>query len=157
MIIPDYYVLSNEVAKKGNIHIANFSMLYKLCTEKNIRNAVVKYGNCTFINSRSIDIPNNLRKIMQSEKMTDLKNCVLMTYIINEFETSKTHFKKLNVVKRVFKVAGKEFAELTPEFADIIRNNVVTNINEKDFNECTKDNIIKGHIKLSKDNYIVWY
>jgi len=157
MVISDHYVLSNEVAQKGNIHIANFSMFQKLCEDRNIRGAVEKYGNCTFLNSRSIDVPNNFRKIMQSEKMTDLKNCVLVSYIVSYFQTTKKDFLKLKDIKRVFKVAGKEFAELTPEFANIMNKKIVTNIDKKDYDECVEDNLINGGVKLSKNNYIVWY
>jgi hypothetical protein len=157
MVISDNYVLSNEIAQKGNIHIANFSMFQNLCEERNIRGAIEKYGNCTFVNSRSIDVPNNFRKIMQSEEMTDLKNCVLLSYVTSYFQTSKKDFTSLPEVKRVFKVAGKEFAELTPDFADILKNKVVTNVDKKDYEECEKDSLILGSIKLSKNNYIVWY
>jgi len=157
MIISDNYVLSNEIAEKGHIHIANFSMFQKLCEDRNIKGAIEKYGNCTFINSRSIDVPNNFRKIMQTEKMTDLKNCVLLSYITSYLETSKANFSKLKDVIRTFKVSGKEFVEVTPELAKIMKNKVVTNINKKDFEECTINGDIDGGIKLSNNNYMVWY
>ena len=157
MVISDNYVLSNEVAQKGNIHIANFSMFQKLCEERNIRGAIEKYGNCTFLNSRSIDVPKNFRKIIQSEKMTDLKNCVLLSYVISYLQTSKADFARLPGVKRTFKVSGKEFAELTPEFANIMKNKVVTNVNKADYHECLRDGDIEDGIELSKNNYIVWY
>ena len=130
MVISDNYVLSNEVAKIGGIEIANFSMFQKLCEDTNTLGAIEKYGNCTFLNSRSMDVPNNFRKIIQSNKMTDLKNCILLSYITSYLQTSKKDFTKLTDVIRVFKVAGKEFAEVTPELANIMRNKVVTNINK---------------------------
>jgi len=157
MIISDNYVLSNEVAEVGGIAIANFSMFNNLCETHNIKGAIEKYGNCTFLNSRSIDVPNNFRKIMQNNKMTDLKNCVLLPYVTSYLQTSKKDFIKIPDVKRVFKVAGKEFAEVSPELADIMKNKVVTNINKEDYEECTINGDIDGSIKLSKNNYMVWY
>lgn len=157
MIISNHYVLSNEIAEIAEIAIANFSMFQNLCEERNIRGAVEKYGNCTFINSRSIDVPNNFRKIMQSNDMTDLKNCVLLSYVTAYLDTNKKQFTAIPEVLRTFKVAGKEFAEVTQELADIMKTKVVTNINYKDLLDCSDNNDIEGAIKLSKNNYIVWY
>jgi hypothetical protein len=157
MIISDNYVLSNEVAEMGKIEIANFSMFQKLCEDTNIHGAIEKYGNCTFLNSRSMDVPNNFRKIMQNNKMTNLKNCILLSYATSYLQTTKKDFTKMKEVVRVFKVAGKEFVEVSPELADIMKNKVVTNINREDFEECTELGDIDGGIKLSKNNYMVWY
>jgi len=157
MIITDNFKLSNEIAKHGNIHIANFSMFQKLCEDNNTLDAIEKYGNCTFVNSRSMDVPNNFRKIMQTEKMTDLTNCVLVSYASSYFDTNKKDFLKIPNIKRTFTVEGKLFAELDKELAEVFKTKVITNVDYPDYLECVKEGTIDGGIKLSKNNYIVWY
>jgi len=164
MLLTSNYVLSNEVAKKSNIHIANFSNFAKYIQDNDIDNTVIKQGNCTFLNKFSPYLPKNFKEIINSNTFTDLNNCVLKTYFCNYFECSKkdilnakTTENGINVNVTAFKIEGKEFLKFNDELAKQFKNVVLTNITKQDYLECIENNDIKDAIKLSKNNYMVWY
>ena len=161
MFIPPYYALSNEIAEKSDISIANFSMLRKNMEDNNIADVIIKYGNCTFVNTRSHLLPNYLKKAVQYEytKMDDL---LLVSYITTEYECSKEEFIKafqdtgFESIEEV-KISGKIFLKVSEDFINLLKNKIITNISKVETDNCLRDKDIDGAMQLSKDNYLVWY
>lgn len=156
MLIPKGYILSNEIADKGGIHIANFSTFVKKVEDANIKDAVLKYGNCTFINIYSDYIPKAFLKITGQNKMTPMDDKVLTSFVKSEFKCTLKEFLRIPGSKEV-KVQGKSFIQLPLEFINTVKDKVLTNINKRDYNDCDLNDDIDGAVKLSNDNYLVWY
>lgn len=159
MLIPKDYILSNEIAKIANIHVANFSMLMNEIEDKGIFDTMVKYGACTFVNKNSSNIPMNIFKHIHKNKgkFTDLEDYILLTYFKNQFEVPQNGINdllKLGIITEVKTVEGKKFIKLRQDITDSLKNKVITNINEKDFNEFKNE--VEG-FKLSKNNFLIWY
>lgn len=157
MFIPENYVLSNEIADQGGIHIANISNFIKLVTKEGIPDTIIKYGNCTFLNKKSPYLPKTFMKIIfdKNNKITDMSNKLLSSYIQTEFNCTKKEFINGTNSKEV-KVAGKSFIEIQDNILSI-KDKVITNINKEDYEDCLACDDIQGGFKLSKNNYLVWY
>ncbi len=157
MLIPEGYILSNEISDLGKIHIANFSMFQKLVEDSNARNVTIKYGNCTFVNPDSPFLPNNFRNIIIKNRFTCMDNLVLTTYATQFLECTKKDLINMEHSLGEVKIQGKSFVKLDSNLVKSIRNKTITNINYKDYLECIANNSILGGVKLSKNNYMVWY
>jgi len=157
MLIKKDYVLSNEMAKKGNIALANFSMFINDIEKRNIKDTVQKFGQATFINTKSEYLPNHFYKILYNNKFTNFENCAVLVYMCKEFQCSKEDLLISGIVKEIFEVQGKQFLRLKEDFISKIKNKTITNISYKDYIDCDFNDEIDGGVKLSKDNYLVWY
>ncbi len=159
MFIPEHYILSTELQKKYKISQSVFSMLKKSIDSNNIKNAMLKYGNCLFVNARSYDLPNNVRKMVQNGPYTRMDNKLVSTYIQNEFDCKKSQFiaglKEYNA--REVHIEGKSFIEFDISFKDKINGRVLTNINSEDLSDCLDNNEVDGFINIGPDNFLVWY
>jgi len=158
MFIPKGYALSNEIAQKAGISIANFSMLRKDFEDRNIDGVVKKIGNCTFVNTESPMLPKYIKKALDF-KYTPLDNLILISYLISEFKIKREDI--LKVFKpydgKIVTIAGKKFLKVNDEFYNKLKGKVVTNIKKKDALQCLEDGDIEGYLELSSNNYLVWY
>jgi len=164
MLLTENYILSNEVSKKGNIHIANFSNFAKHVESYDILDTVLKQGNCTFLNKHSLHLPKNFKEIISTNTFTNLQNTVLSTYFCTYFECLRGDILKANKTEKgtdvnitEFKVQGKSFLKFNDELSKQLKKVVLTNIPKKDFFECLENNYIEDGIRLSRNNYMVWY
>ena len=151
MLIPKGYALSNEIAKNGNIHIANMSMLVKELENKNITGAFIKYGGCTFINTKSLNLPKYIYKAIHSGELTDLSDCILLSTFREELGCSEKDALSIPDASLV-RVEGKKFIKFPSEFIEKLKGKVITSISEKDYLEEDVDGI-----RLSKRMFMVWY
>jgi len=151
MLIPENYRLSNEIAKNGNIHIANMSMLIKDIEARNISDTMIKYGACTFINIKSSMLPKYIYKAIHAGELTDLSNCILSTTLKKELQCTIKEVLSIPGTKEI-KVQGKSFIQFPKEFIEQLRGKVTTNINKEDFESEKIDGV-----QLSKNNFWVWY
>jgi len=164
MLLTNDYVLSNEVSKKGNIHIANFSNFAKYIQDNDIPDTVIKQGNCTFLNMYSMHLPKNFKEIINHNTFTNLQNSVLSTYFCTYFNCLKSDIlkvkkteKNIDVNVTEFEIQRKSFLRFNDELAKQLKNVVLTNIPKKDYIECLENSYIEDGIKLSRNNYMVWY
>lgn len=164
MLLTEDYVLSNEVSEKGNIHIANFSNFAKHIQENDIQGVVIKQGNCTFLNMYSPYLPKNFREIINSNKFTSLNNSILSTYFCTQFQCLKGEIlkakkteKNMDIIINEFKVSKKSFLRFDDNISSIFNKSIITNIPKKDFEECIQENYIEDGVRLSRNNYLVWY
>lgn len=158
MFIPEGYALSNEIANKAKISISNFSMFRKLSEDNNHPEDVLKFGNCTFIKTNSYALPNYIRKAL-SLGYTDCSGLALVSYLRSEYNIKDseimTAFKEYN--PQIVKIAGKKFLKLDEAFVKQLKGKITTNLTKADAMECMRDGDIEGYLKISKDNYLVWY
>jgi hypothetical protein len=162
MYIPKDYALSNEIAEHADIAIANFSTLRKQMEDHNVDDVIIKYGNCTFVNTKSYMLPNYLRKAVQFN-YTNLENLILISYLTSEFSTTKAEFIKAYIKAgygdnvNEISVVGKKFLEVSEAFLNETKGKMITNIHKTDLQECISKGYIDNSMQLSKGNYLVWY
>lgn len=158
MFIPEGYALSNEIANKAKISIANFSMFRKLSEDNNHPEDILKYGNCTFVKTNSYGLPNYIRKALKLG-YTNCSGLALISYLRSEYNIKDseimTAFKNYN--PQVVKIANKKFLKLDESFVNKLKNKIITNLTKTDTMECMRDGDIEGYLKISKNNYLVWY
>lgn len=150
MIIPKHYALSNEIAKNAKMNIANFSMFLK---ENNDDSVALKYGACTFINTKSDRLPNYFYKAIHAGPLTDLSNCILLSHMRAELDCHEEDILNLKIGNpQKFILLGKKFIRFDKSFIDTINKKVVTTVLKDEF----KDLNIDG-VKLNNKRYLVWY
>ena len=158
LFIPKYYALSNELAQKSKINISNFSMLKKYAEDHYIDDLIIKFGNCTFVNTINLILPEYIKKACY-RGYTDLENCMVTSYLTSEFCTSKKELLKALSIYDVQEIviSGKSFLKCNDKFVKTLKNKVITNITKSDANDCAQQGLIDGSIQLSKNNVLVWY
>lgn len=162
MFIPKDYLLTAELAEKGDIHIANFSNYYNLLQDQDTFQSsqeMIKYGACTFINSKSSNIPQNFKDIINSHEFTRMDNKILNSEFISETGTSLkvlvNSLKEYNPTQ--VEVSGKKFTQFDDSFIELLKNKCINVLSKEETEECTKDKSIDGSIKLSTNKYLTWY
>lgn len=160
MFIPKNYVLSNEMADKGNIHIANFSILYNKLEENNkLEGTMLKYGNSTFVNTKSPSLPAYIKDLCKNHKYTDLSDCVLKTYMVTEcnLNANSLLYALSDYNPKITKVSNKEFIKFDKKFVNMLQNKVLNVLTREDTLDCEKEGYIDGKIQLQKNKYLTWY
>jgi len=93
------FVLGTEIAKEGNFHIANISMVIKN-PELVEGTDYLKFGGITLLSKKSLGFPRNILLPIHSGKMTDLSNLIPLGYFKDELENNLNMLKKtLNKLK----------------------------------------------------------
>jgi len=150
MLIPKNYALSNEIAKNAGMHIANFSMLLKDNEDDSV---AIKYGACTFINTKSDRLPKYFYKAIHAGKLADLTDYILLSYLRTELECSEKNIMDLKIGEpQKIVVQGKKFVKFNKEFTEAIRDKVITTVDASEFKELN----VEG-VKLNSKKYMVWY
>jgi hypothetical protein len=164
MFLSNDYVLSNEIVEKSGIHIANISMGIKLLEDSNAKaGAVVKYGNCTFLNKNAKTLPLYLKNYIHNPQwtFTDFSNKLPVTFLQAElgvpFKDIQEGFKKEGTDISVQEIAGKQFAVFPKEFAEKMKKTTWYMLNEEEFKSCLRAGDIDGGFKVKKGKFLSWY
>lgn len=163
MFIPKEYFLANELFNKAGIHIANSSMLAKEIESKNIKNTVIKMGNCIFFNKNSRALPNNIRNYVEAFKdLNTFENKVLVSALRTELDDIGytaliKGFKNNNYEIKEEIIQGKRFAVFPNELVEKLKDKTWYILDEFEYHDCLDRGNIDGGIKLKKDKYFVWY
>jgi flagellar hook-basal body complex protein FliE len=150
------YVLGAEVAKKGNFHIANISMLLK---DFNLVEGIdyQKYGGITLLNKKSLKMPNYIYTILWNKDMTNLEDYLPMPYFKELLDN------KISMIRNKYKVveiSDKQFIEIKDEkLKDVIFNEklIKTVVDFSEIKELLEDDYILGYEKISSNKALVWY
>lgn len=160
MFIPSNYILANELAEKGNIHVANFSMLHNNLSNLGLPDTL-KYGNCVFVDKNSNFLPKYIKDLANNPEIeyTDMSNKWLTSYATTELGVSKNYILSslAEYHPTEVTVAKKKFIEFDNSFINLLHQKCLNVLTEEDTMECYNDGDIEGYIKLKKDKYITWY
>ena len=158
MFLPHGYALSNEVADAAGISIANFSMLKQYAERNNFDDLVLKFGNCTFIKVNDSRLPLYIKKALNF-KYTDVGGLVLLSHLKSELNILERDVLKIfkDYSPEIIKIADKSFLKLSGDFMKLLNRCVTTTLGKKETMQCLKDKEIDGYLKLSSNNYLVWY
>jgi len=157
MFLSKDYILSNELVKKMNIHIANISMLKQRIENSDNYNDILKMNNCTFINTKSLYLPKNIREGISANKFTDMSNKLPCTFVRTEYGITEKELMASGIIKEKVEVCDKDFYVFTDEFIEKTKGTVINILEEEDALDSYNDGSIDGYIKLSKNKYITWY
>lgn len=156
MFLHKKYILANELVQKMGIHIANISMFSKQF-EDNDYGHIIKMNNCTFINTQSPHLPNNLEAGILKNNFTDMSDKLPVTWVKDEYEVTERELLKSGIIYGVVTVAGKKFFHFKPDFVKKMYRKIGYILDEAETMECHKNGDILGYIKLSKNKYFTWY
>lgn len=155
MMLKDF-VLGSEIAKGGDFHIANMSMVIK-DFELVEGTDYLKFGGITLFSKTSICFPKNIDVVMKTYKFTDLSNLVPLKFFKDELENNtnmiKTKFKEV-------KVDGKQFIEITDEKLSEVFHNpklVRSVVSANEIPELVNGGYILGYMQVNKNKYLTWY
>lgn len=150
------FILGAEIAKVGNFHIANISLLLK---ENGLLEGVdyLKYGGITLVAKSSIRFPKYITEIINNNTFTDLSGLLPQNYFIDILENNTTLIKdKFKVVN----IQGKKFVKITDDKLQKIMTNdtlVKSVVNNSEIQELLNEHYILGYIKLSTKKSLTWY
>ena len=116
------YILSNELVQKMGIHIANISMLRQHFEEADDFASMIKMNNCTFINSKAVGLPRNIRSGVDDNTFTDVSNKLPCTFVRTEYDMTERELRKSNMITGKEKIAGKEFYVFVVFFLNNLNN-----------------------------------
>lgn len=156
MFLHKNYILSNELTQKMGIHIANISMLRKQF-EDDDSGTVIKRNNCTFINIKANNLPNNIRVGISQNTFTDMTNKLPCTFVRNEYSLSDKELMQSSIIKEKTKIAGKDFYVFTDEFVKQMKNKNGYVLNKAETMECINNGDIDGYIQITNKKYFTWY
>ena len=154
------YILGTEIAKVGNFHIANISMLLK---NNNLIEGIdyLKFGGITLLNKQSIRYPNYIIKAIydtiHSSRFTDLSDLIPITYFNEMLENNKRLIQKSY---EVVVVDGKKFVRIKDaKLKDVLFDDtkVKSVVNRQEIEGLLSDKLISGYINLSNSKTLVWY
>jgi hypothetical protein len=156
MFLNTKYVLANEVVQKMGIHIANISMLAKEF-EDNDYGHVVKMNNCTFINSKSNQLPHNILVGILANDYTDMSDKLPCTWVRTEYGMTEKEMLKADIIFGKVKIAGKDFYHFKPEFVKTMKKKIGYVLDAEETKYCTEKGQILGSVQLSKNKFFTWY
>lgn len=157
MFLDKKYILANELVEKMGIHIANISMLRKLFEHNGNTYDMVKRNNCTFINTKSRHLPNNIMKGINSNILTDMSDKLPRTYVVSEFGITEHELQKSGILKEKIKISSKDFYVFQPDFVKEIKGKIPYILDREETLQCFKNKDILGYIELSKNKFLTWY
>jgi len=157
MFLDSNYVLGNELVQKMDIHIANVSMVARNLEKVGNYEDIVKLGNCTFINKKSLFLPKNIVRGIITNDFTPMYNKLPCTYVHQEFQTSQAKLLNSNFIKGIVEVSGKKFYEFEDKFIEDIHEKVLNILDREDALDCFDNGDILGYVELSKNKFLTWY
>jgi len=149
------YILGTEIAKKGNFHQANISMLlsdFGLIEGDDY----LKYGGIVLINRKSLLLPNYIKEVIKNNEFTDLSNYLPKVYFMDILENQTSNIKdKFNEVT----ISSKKFVQIDEGLQELFKNDnlIKTTVDNSELSELVAGGYIKGSIKLSNKKSLVWY
>ena len=150
------YVLGAELAKKGDFHIANISMVLK---DFGLVEGIdfLKYGGVTLLNKHSLRCPKYIEVLMWNKTMTDLSKFLPYTYFSDLVDGNT---KMLEGKFKKFTIEGKQFVEITdPNLSSVMMNEklVKSVVDNSEIPELVNEDYIVGYIKVSTRKTLCWY
>jgi hypothetical protein len=156
MFLNKKYILANELVNKMGIHIANISMLMKE-HEDSDNGMFVKMNNCTFINTKDGELPQNIIDGIRANVFTDMTDKLPCTYIRTEYGITEKELFKAGMVTKIVTIAGKDFYQFAPEFVEKMKYKIGYVLDEVETMECFRKKQILGYTQLAKNKYFTWY
>ena len=157
MFLQSKYILANELVQKMDIHIANISMLRKHFEDLGDEVTMIKKGNCTFINTKSVELPNNIQVGILTNEFTDMTDKLPCTWVKNEYEMTERELFKSGLVIDKQKIAGKDFYVFAPEYAKKLKWKIPYILNKEETDMCFAKGQIDGFVQLGKNKFFTWY
>lgn len=157
MFLKKEYILANELVEKMDMHIANISMLRNELEAKDNYDDLKKVNNCTFINTKSPFLPNNINVALSENTFTDMTDKLPATFLRTEFNLSPEDLEKAGVIEGEVEIAGKKLIQFKPDFVKNVEGSVMYMLSEDEAKECLEDGSIDGMIKITKAKCITWY
>jgi hypothetical protein len=155
MFLDKKYILANELVQKMGIHIANISMIAKSLEDYD--DVFVKMGNCTFINTESIELPNNLKEAIAANDFTDMSDKIPVTFIKAEHNLSVVTMKKSGIISEVTEIAGKKFYVFKKDFMEKTKDTILYVLDKEETSECAEKNYIDGYTQIGTNKFLTWY
>jgi len=157
MFLDKKYILANELVQKMDIHIANISMLLNHYDYSDNYGVMVKMNNCTFINTHSHFLPNNIKVGIAENKFIDISDKLPRTFVHYEYSVTQRELYKSGIVIDMVKIAGKELYVFDPDFVNRLNRKIGYVLDKNETKECYTKGQIKGFIELSKNKFFTWY
>jgi|FLOH01.1.fsa_nt_gi hypothetical protein len=157
MFLSKDYILANELVEKMGIHIANISMLRNEFENVGNMTDIVKLNNCSFINTKSINLPNNIKNGIAKHTFTDVSDKLPMTFLRSEYDLSAADLRKAGIITGDIKITDKKFFIFKQDFIEKVKGSIVYLLDDAETKECLEDGSIDGAIKITKNKYITWY
>ena len=119
--------------------------------------SIVKLGNCTFINTASNKLPQNIKNGIANNTFTPMYNKLPCSYAREEYTLSDRNWMNSGIVKCKLTIEGKQFYEFTDEFVQNIKGKIAYVLDKQKTQECFEKNQIDGFLKISNNKYLTWY
>lgn len=154
------YILGTEIAKAGNFHIANISILLK---ENNLIEGTdfLKYGGITLINKESLRYPKYITDLIDNmiykKSFTDLTDLIPMTFFKDLLENNIRLIQDKYIEVQV---DSKKFIKITDKkLSNVLLNEklIKSVVNNSEIHDLLNENYILGYIKLSNKKSLTWY
>jgi len=156
MFLNKNYILANEVVQKGNIHIANISILIKNLSSLD-EPPFIKMNSLTFLNKNSSLLPNNIQNIISSNEFTDLSDKLPCNYVRSEYGITEKELIESEVVVDKIEICDKKFYVFNQDFIKKVKRKILYVLNKKETEECLKKKQIEGFIQLRPNKFLTWY
>lgn len=151
VVLSNRHILSNELVQKMDIHIANISMI----DSPNIE----KMGNCNFLLPDDRYLPGNIKKFINANRntFTNLEGLLPCSFAQDELEISDKQILDSGIASEKVTIYGKHFYRISEDFIKRSNKKVLNVLDQDDFNDCIKRNLLKDYIKISKNKYLTMY
>lgn len=157
MFLEKKFILANELVEKMDIHIANISMLRQQFEDNDDFYSIVKMNNCSFINTRARNLPNNIRVGIYSNTFTDMSDKLPCTWVKSEYDVTERELFKSGIVVDKIKISGKQLYVFNKEFVNTMKHKIGYVLDAKECQECHRNGQIDGFIELGKNKFFTWY
>jgi hypothetical protein len=157
MFLHNKFILANELVQKMNIHIANISNLLKQYECSGYYSVMIKMNNCTFINTHSSILPNNIKVGIAKNEFTILTNKLPKSFVHWEYPVTEKELFKSGIVVDKIKIAYKEFYVFDTEFVKKLNKKIGYILNKNETMCCYEKGQIEGFIELGKNKFFTWY
>lgn len=114
-------------------------------------------NSCTFINTKSHNIPKYLRKGIEKYTFSDVSNKLPVNYAKGLLECSERELANSGIVIAKTKIAKKPFYIFDNDFIKKTKGFRPYILDEREMNECLENGTIQNYIKIKRNKYLVWY
>ena len=122
---------------------------------------IVKRGSSTFCDISKGNLPKNMINPIADNIFTSMKYLLPIYYVQQVFELTRAEMadfiENSPIITRSFVLCGTTFLEFAPEFVDAVNGAMWYVLPEDEAIEYIMDGTIDDGIKISEDNYFVWW
>lgn len=164
MFLGKKYFLAKELVDLMGINISNISMARKQLEERGDEVSIRKLGNATFIKD-SPKIPQYLRDGLAAfsskqdglTSLTSMHDKLPSTFVKAEHPVSLDEWTKAGLVTGVLTISGKELWQFSEDFVKTVTGKIVYVLDDDDYVECTRRNLVDGGIQVAPNKWVTWY